>query len=164
MRLASLLALALSLPAFAQKGLDADSFFDMETISSPAISPDGKTFAYLRQDSEQTQLLAAPIAGGEARLLHRFARMNGGARYNTLSWTPDQKHLLFVTEEQSLSDLVMIPSGGGAPRRIGVTLPGVIKAPQMHPDGRSIFFSNIRTDDHQAWVLENFLPAKVAAR
>ena len=48
MRLASLIAIALSLPALAQKGLDSETWFDMETIGSPAISPDGKAIVFSR--------------------------------------------------------------------------------------------------------------------
>jgi hypothetical protein len=41
---------------------------------------------------------------------------------------------------------------------------GIIKSPQVHPDGRRIVFGSIEPGSYELWALENFLPKAGAAR
>ena len=136
-----------------------------EYITNPAISPDGKQLAYLQQSEDETSLAVIASTGGEPRVIFRDSpRWHGGERYNTLEWTPDQRHLLFVKEEEAGNSIWRVPVAGGEAEKVGVSMNARIKAPQMHPDGRSIVFTAVAADVAQIWALENFLPARVATK
>jgi hypothetical protein len=78
-----------------------------------------------------------------------------------LAWTPDQKFLIFGQGDKaarSLSVLWKVPVTGGQPQQMGISIPGRIKSPQIHPDGKRIFFSGIERSPDELWALENFLP------
>jgi Tol biopolymer transport system component len=133
-------------------------------IHNPAISPDGKKLAYMHESEDETLLAVMPLTGGEPRVILRESRWNGGARYNTLEWTPDQRYLLYVREEGTGDSIWRVPAAGGEAVRVGVTMKGSIKAPQMHPDGKSIFFTTVESRSAEVWVLENFLPDQAASK
>jgi hypothetical protein len=101
-----------------------------------------------------------PATGGELREIHRVSC--GGAacgpdRFNTLAWTPDQKYLLFVLQEGQPFSIWKIPAAGGTAEKIGITTDLRIRAPFLHPDGKSLYFTGARVHN-EVWVLENFLP------
>jgi len=106
-----------------------------------------------------------PLAGGEPRVVFRPKRWgNNAAAYNTLAWTPDQRYLLFVKYEGDDNDIWRVPVDGGEAEKIGITMNARIRAPQIHPDGRSLFFSAVEAESGEIWALENFLPEQTASR
>lgn len=147
-----------------------------DRIGSIAVSPDGKEVAYRTQAEDAHVFKILPVSGGEPREVFRYPAGGGLERFNALSWTPDQRHLLFVKEKERESDsrcsgdsptcvhsIFRIDIARGEAERLGGDLRVNMKNPQLHPDGRSIYFSGMGVDD-ELWVLENFLPTQTASK
>jgi Tol biopolymer transport system component len=133
-----------------------------EWFISAAVSPDGTQLAYLKSirgsgapsGTFPSVIEVMPAAGGESREVFRAPTWLGGARYNTLAWTPDQRFLLFVQDDHALWK---VPAVGGEASKVGISMTARIKSPAVHPDGKRIVFSAIDADKSEVWVLENFL-------
>ncbi|GAO42156.1 S9 family peptidase [Flavihumibacter petaseus] len=63
-----------------------------ESVSQPALSPDGRQIAFVRQADGKSQLFLLPLSGGEAIQLTRGKY----AAYNPV-WSPDGRQLAFVS-------------------------------------------------------------------
>ena len=131
-----------------------------EHFMAVAVSPDGKQVAYLVQTPGPASYLAVmPAGGGASREVYRGSPRVDGSRYR-LAWTPDQRYLLFVRGSVSGNGpdvLWRIPVSGGSAEPMGLSMP-VIGSPQIHPDGKRIYFSSNTRGPNEVWALENFLP------
>jgi Tol biopolymer transport system component len=147
--------------------------FDLEsrqrTVVSPiqamtlAISPDGQTLAAVYTPdpgaSRTSAIALLPVTTGEPRVLLRETWWDA-SRVNALSWTPDGRHLLFVRSDgKGQQFLWRIPVGGGKPEKTGVSVRGMLKAPQLHADGTRLLYSTRDFSENSVWVLENLLAA-----
>jgi Tol biopolymer transport system component len=136
---------------------------------SIAISPDGNQLAFVGETGAETHfryIAIIPATGGEPREIHRVScggEACGPDRFNTLAWTPDQKHLLFVLQEGQPFSIWKIPVAGGTAEKIGITTDLRIRAPFLHPDGKSLYFTGARVHN-EVWALENFLPKAAGAK
>jgi Tol biopolymer transport system component len=145
---------------------DLDSGREQELRSAAwhiavAVSPDSRQLAFLVQDDDGSSYLAImPAAGGEAREVYRGAAWDDRSRYNTLAWTPDQRYLMFVrgSSENGPNVLWRVPAAGGRAEEMGLSMVARIHSPQIHPDGKRIFFSANANYPNEVWALENFLP------
>ena len=140
---------------------------DNHGFVSLTVSPDGKQLVYLVSVRPVASYLAMmPSAGGESREVFRGSPWMDGSRFNTLAWTPDQRYLLFVRGVAGDGPNVLwrVPVTGGQPEQMGLSVMGRITSPQVHPDGRRIFFSMNENSGNELWALENFLPKTVAAK
>ena len=128
-----------------------------------AISPDASTLAVLKSVRDQTRtqspgvIEVMAVAGGASREVFRAPKWVTGSRYNALAWTPDGRWLMFVQDD---GILWRVPAEGGQARNMGISVNARIKPPTVHPDGKSIAFGTIESDNNEVWVLENFLPAR----
>ncbi len=52
---------------------------------------------------------------------------------------------------------------GGAPEKIGVTLNGQLKGPNVSPDGRRLVYTGVENKPPEVWMFENLLPAPTRA-
>jgi Tol biopolymer transport system component len=135
-----------------------------EWSTSLAVSPDGKELAYIASDpaSRSSYVAIMPLNGANSREVYRSSQWWGASRYGTLSWTPDQKSLLFVRAGESngsVNTIWRVPAAGGTAEQIrGLSMAGTTKNPQLHPDGRRVFFSASLSNPQEVWALENFLP------
>lgn len=138
-----------------------------EHISDLAISPDGKQLAYnlqVERADAGTYFYVLPSNGGDPHLVHEDSPGFHHARFNTLRWTPDQRYLLFVKDvETPKASIWRVSLDSGEAEKVGVEMEGIIKAPQLHPDGKSLFFTKLETGA-ELWVLENFLQKETASR
>jgi Tol biopolymer transport system component len=129
-------------------------------LSTPALSPDGHLLAARSNDSstKSSVVLLIDVDTGDARELLRV-RQPQSFDGNALSWTPDG-HGVLVKKTQSgrPPEVVMIPIGGGEPRKLEISAPSVPGVPiRVHPDGSQVAF----TSGKSGWeisVLESFLP------
>jgi len=126
-----------------------------------AVSPDGAHVA-IRASG---WLSVMPASGGELRRVIRPG--GGGASSWELVWTPDQRHLLFMSRENEggvdhEKKLFRVPVGGGVREEIGLT--GNINFLAPHPGGRRLTYRNYDDRPFELWALENFLPKPGASK
>jgi Tol biopolymer transport system component/DNA-binding winged helix-turn-helix (wHTH) protein len=80
---------------------------------APAISPDGRTVAFVRSTLAthgQDSIVTASMDGSGQRTLATYDAP--GIHFNRVAWTPDGRFLVYPLE----SDLMVIPANGGTAR------------------------------------------------
>lgn len=135
---------------------------------APAISPDGKSIAFARDDASgvgQTLVVAAVAGGAERVVATRLPSSLGMIR-----WTPDGKTLYFgvnppVACVPGWSCLPLAPDVRDPPGAIdrvaasGGTVTTLATArivvPGLSPDGKSLLFANGGTNAAREWVVAN---------
>ena len=111
---------------------------DEGTWISLDVSPDGRTIAFeLLGD-----LYTLPIGGGEARAITRGLAFDSQPRYS-----PDGKHLVYLSDRSGNENVWIADAEGGHARQIS-TLDdnAVLTSPTWSADGRSIYVSEFRSD------------------
>ncbi len=129
---------------------------------SLAVSPDGKQLAYFRSNAAESKgLFVMPSTGGTPRLLVRVADSRG-----IVAWSPDCRQLLYAVPSKSTAngtpatlryELWRVPSQGGEPQQLDLTVVGMLTSLRVHPDGQRIVYKTLRSNS-EVWVMENFLP------
>lgn len=130
-------------------------------INTLAVSPDSKQLAYLLSAGAEASLVVMPATGGEERKVFRVSDWR--RRYNGLTWSPDQRLLLFARGESGTgppwpSALWQVQVTEGEPQPLGVSMKAGIHFLQAHPGGRQLFFSTDEDAVREVWALDNFLP------
>jgi dipeptidyl aminopeptidase/acylaminoacyl peptidase len=127
--------------------LDKSTFFQMESVSSPAISPDGGTILFSRgyvdltRDQNRSNLWAINVAGDRLRQL-----TDGTWSDSSPVWSPDGKRLAFLSDRSGTTQLHVM----WADTRESLQLTRLERAPgaiAWSPDGRQIAFTNFVPDD-----------------
>jgi len=110
--LMGLLLLSLSVAAFAQSKraatgtLDKETFMNMESVSNPEISPDGKQIVFTRswidkvKDERVSNLWIVDVDGTRVREL-----TNGNWRDSQPVWSPDGKRIAFMSDRDGTNQL-----------------------------------------------------------
>ena len=108
-------------------------------ISTPAISPDGKTIVF----SYRGDLYKVSAQGGNATplTLHQGHDMNP-------VWSKDGKQIAFISDRYGNFDIFLIAAQGGQPKRLTYHSSGDIPS-SFTPDGKSILFYASRLDNAQ---------------
>jgi Tol biopolymer transport system component/imidazolonepropionase-like amidohydrolase len=128
----------------------------------PAVSPDGRTVAFVSwDDGEGGHVWSLPVAGGEPRQLTRIARQYANPSWSAdgskivVSWRPpNYGNTANVPEDDVSHDVVWLPSNGGDTRRVGSARPRNVgrwfPVPHFSADGTRVHFlsasSESRTD------------------
>lgn len=132
-----------------------------KSVYAVSLSPDGMQLAYVDYVGHGlpgSNIAVMPAAGGPAREIFKDPLWDGGSRYDSLAWTPDQKYVLFTANDGGNGvPLRRVPVSGGAAETVGLSMPGVRNV-QLEPDGRRIFFVANQSGPNEVWALENFLP------
>lgn len=105
------------------------------TWMQPDVSPDGRTIVFdLLGD-----IYALPIGGGRARPL-----LTGTAFETSPAFSPDGRHIAFVSDRSGVTNLWIANADGGDPRQISrETALNVMAAPAWSPDGRRLVVSRL---------------------
>ena len=126
--LATLLAAAPAQPEKLTKVVDYE----------PAVSPDGKSLAFVSNRDGRFKLHVMNLDGTGLRRLTDDA----GADDNP-AWSPDGSRIAFVSEAGGEADIFVIGADGQGRRRL-TTARGPDLHPEWSPDGRRLLFSSMR--------------------
>ena len=138
----AVLILVAASPLLAQsKKLSLDSYFDLETVSNPQISPDGKQFVYVRgwidklNDQHKSALWVMNADGSRNRFL-----VEGSSPL----WAPDGSRIAYLAEGQPKGTQLWVRWMAPTEDAASTQITRVDRAPggiAWAPDGKSIGFT-----------------------
>ncbi len=114
--------------------------YRVKNLYDPQISPDGRWVAFVQtgydivKGARDTNLWVVRMDGKGLRQLTRAK----GADYNP-RWSPDGKHLIFVSTRNKGPQLYRLPLAGGDPEQL-TTLSTGVSGPVWSADGSRILF------------------------
>ncbi len=111
---------------------------DRRDETSPAISPDGRSLAYLRAAGNVNELLVRPLDSPEA-----ISVAQSTTALNSPVWSQDSNQICYRDVHR---DLWCVGAAGGSPHRVLQD----VTWPQMAPNGHDIFF--IRVFEGKPWL------------
>ena len=134
--------------AQSRKGtLDKETFMNMESVSNPAISPDGKQIVFTRtwvdkvKDEYQSNIWIVDIDGNRVREL-----TSGSWRDSGPVWSPDGKRIAFLSDRDGTNQLHVL----WVDTREVAQLTHLEQAPSginWSPDGKQIAFTAFEPDN-----------------
>jgi eukaryotic-like serine/threonine-protein kinase len=113
---------------------------------SPEISPDGRKILYQSNRAGGYGLWVCDDDGKNALQLVR------GTETGCARWSPDGQSIAFDSLTEGQSEVFVIASSGGKPRRL-TTDPADDAAPSWSRNGRWIYFGSNRTGEYQIWKI-----------
>jgi dipeptidyl aminopeptidase/acylaminoacyl peptidase len=118
-------------------------FNDIITAEDPQVSPDGSRIAFTRVDVDRVEntyrrgIWLAPSEGGPPMPFTAGTKQDSSPR-----WSPDGKHLAFVsTRGGEKPQIYIIPTDGGEARQL-TNLPQGASNPAWSPDGKFVAFTS----------------------
>jgi dipeptidyl aminopeptidase/acylaminoacyl peptidase len=93
-----------------------DEMLKLRRVSDPNLSPDGRLVAYvvtdvsLEKNSRANHIWLVPVAGGEPVSIVRSEKSD-----DTPRWSPDGKHLAFISTRDGSSQIWIVDMGPGGP-------------------------------------------------
>ncbi len=145
--LVSLLTVAPGSAQQKRRLLDKDTFMNMEAVSSPAISPDGRLIVFTREytdvmkDQSRANLWVVTADGSR---VHELTL--GPWRDSAPVWAPDGKRIAFLSDRDGSTQLHVLYVDTGAVAQ----LTHLERAPanvKWSPDGRQIAFTSFVQDE-----------------
>jgi dipeptidyl aminopeptidase/acylaminoacyl peptidase len=134
--------LLLASPAMAGRPMTIKDLIGAVRVADPQLSPDGRLVAFVRTTTDVTtgarnaDIWVVPADGsGAPRLL-----VGGEKSENTPRWSPDGRHIAFISTRASGGDLFIADADGNNVRQI-TRLPSGVQPPVVFsPDGSRIAF------------------------
>lgn len=133
---------ALQATAAAEKrAMKVEDLFRFQRVSDPQVSPDGKHVVYtitdvdLEQNSLSSRLWIVSTEGGEPRLLTNTP----DKKDHNPRWSPDSRHVVFVSNRSESNQLWMINISGGEAIQLTDISTGA-STPVWSPNGKHLAF------------------------
>jgi dipeptidyl aminopeptidase/acylaminoacyl peptidase len=149
------LALVPAGPAAETSGLlDKATFFEMEGINNPAISPDGRHIVFAREwmdkvkDQSRSNIWIVNADGSRVRELTR-----GSWRDTTPVWAPDSRRIAFVSNRDGTEQLHVLYVDTGEVAQL-THLQRAVSNVRWSPDGRQLAFTQTLPDEEPALRVE----------
>lgn len=139
---AAIAALLWVIPLLGQELFDPQALMQVQRISDPQLSPDGKTIAFvvqridLENNRRQTHIFSVPLGLGEPRQITQEGENNERPR-----WSSDSKQIAFVSDRGGTPQVWLMNADGSNPRqvtRISTGASGVL----FSPDGKRLVFTS----------------------
>ena len=112
--------------------------------SSPTISPDGESVAYLKGSGLDWDIYRRPVAGGaEERLTHDRSPIG------SLAWSPDGSSIAYAAAVNEGVALNVLDLATGQTRQVGRRQQALEGRPQWSPDGSRLLYQS-RSPDSEA--------------
>ena len=112
---------------------------------NPAISPDGRTVAFMSSRSGTAEIWACDAEGKNPVQLTNF----GGPYTDGPSWSPDGRYIAFTSHAGGNIHIYVVSGGGGDPHRLTTDDAGE-EAPSWS-NGEWIYFVSGRTQPENIW-------------
>ncbi len=144
LRRLALAGLLLCVPAlWAQKKmLDAEAIWKIQRIQEPALSPDGKTIAFVVRkfdasaNTSTRHIYTVSMDGGTPKAITTEGTINERPK-----WTPDAKEIVFVSNRSGTSQIWrMAADGSGAKAVTKITTEAA--GHLVSPDGKNVVFQS----------------------
>ncbi|MEW8978257.1 MAG: S9 family peptidase [Symbiobacterium sp.] len=121
-----------------RRRLSAEDLLAIRLAGDCQIAPDGSRVAYVLQeiDKEKNEYTSAIWLAREGAAPLRFT---GGRRDTQPRWSPDGRHLVFVSNRSGSNQLWLLSLEGGEARQL-TRVKGGVESPVWGPDGRLIAF------------------------
>jgi Tol biopolymer transport system component len=117
---------------------------------SPVFSPDGERFAFVSDRNGPNEIWVARRDGSEAAPLVSISL--AGQSAGSPRWSPDGAWIAFDLYASNESNVYVVNSHGGAPRRLSLER-GESWIPAWSPDGQWIYFTSRRIGARQVWKM-----------
>ncbi len=137
------------MPARKKRTILAEDLYQVEVLSEPRLSPDGRYVIYAIQqvdrktEKKYSHLWIAPTDGSGARQYTFGKHSDAAAR-----WSPDGSQIAFLSnraDPEKPAQIHLIPADGGEARPLA-EIPGEIGELSWSPDGRRLLCCVRKTD------------------
>ncbi len=119
-----------------------DAMMRLQRVDDPQLSPDGKLVAFtvqtvdLPNNVKPVQIYTVPMAGGTPQMITHEGGSNTRPR-----WTPDSKHIVFISDRSNGSQVWSMNADGSDPKAV-TNLPTEASDVTVSPDGKLILFTS----------------------